>query len=347
MADSRHALVFASIIAFAGIAVILTASHTIPWQATLGLVVLIGIGAWVSPELAEFKEYERGVIFRFGRVRKIAGPGWVWFFPRFERYERVDMRTQSIDMPPQETITKDNVKLSVDAIAFWKVKDPLKVILEVRDPQPKLKQLLIASLRQAVAKLTMEQTLGSIDQLNAELSKALKEVATQWGVEVTRVEVQDVKLPEGLSDAMTQRQESEEYKKKVEIDATARKIALDTLDQATSQLSDKTLTYLYIESLKKVADGKSTKILFPLELSKLAHNLSANVGGGGDSTLDYGKLARLFLERGGGRQVEGGALQPKTPGLKGGELPFRDLIRGPRGLISVRDKSNASAGSAA
>jgi regulator of protease activity HflC (stomatin/prohibitin superfamily) len=307
MANSRHALVFAAILAFAAIVVMLAASRLIPLPLLLGGVVAVGVGAWVAPELVEFKDYERGVVFRFGRFHRLLTAGWHWVFPRFESFERVDLRTQAIDMPPQDAITSDNVKLSVDAIAFYRVKDPLKLVLEVKDPKPKLAQVIVSQLRVAVGRQGWEQAIVSTDQLNEELSKALANVASQWGLQVTRVEVQQIVLPPVLAQAMGKRQAAYEYKVKVETEALARQVALETVDKAASRLSDRTLAYLYLDSLKELAHGKSNKIIFPLELSKLAHLVGNRLGG--ESTPDLGALVKLLGER------ESGPARAKPLGL--------------------------------
>jgi regulator of protease activity HflC (stomatin/prohibitin superfamily) len=300
MADSRHALVFASILAAALIPVFLIASNIASAPFIFLGVVLVGAGAWLAPELTEFREYERGVVFRYGRFNRLAGPGWTLLFPRFERYERVDLRTQAIDMPPQQVMTLDNVRIEVDAIAFWKVKDPLKVVLEVKDPQAKIHQVLVSQLREAVSKMDLNDVQENTDQINERLSSALQNVAATWGIQVTRVEVQQIELPQSLSAAMRKRQEALEYRAKVETEAMGRQVALETVDKAASKLSDKTLAYLYLDSLKAIADGKSTKILFPLELSKLAHNLSSKLGSSSSEQPDYSSLAKVIF----GQQVQ-------------------------------------------
>lgn len=295
MADSRHALVFASILALALIPVVLIATGVVSLPLAILGIFIVGAGAWVAPELVEFKEYERGVVFRFGRFSRQAGPGWTWIFPRFERYERVDLRTQETDMPPQKAMTLDNIRIDIDAIAFWKVKDPVKVVLEVRDPQAKLKQVLVSQLREAVSRMNLDSVQASTDQINAHLSNSLEDVAEAWGIQVTRVEVQHVELPPSLAAAMKKRQEALEYKATVETEAIAKQVALETLNKAASQLDDRTLTYLYLDSLKAVAEGKSTKIVLPLELSKLAHTLSNRLPHH-EAGSDYSALARAFLE---------------------------------------------------
>ncbi len=253
---------------------------------TIGLSapVIIGVGvvilllATVLPRLAEFKEYERGVVFRFGKFRKVAGPGWYIYWPAFESFVLVDLRTTTVDLPYQSVITQDDVEINVDAVIYERVVDAKRAVIQVKDYKAAMRELLRAQIRNTVKKMELEEVLEKTEEISTELKNALKSVSEDWGVEVFKVEVQTIKLPDSLIVAMHKRREAGEYKIKLETEAQAKQISLDIIDKATSRVSPGTLTFLYLDTLKAVANGRATKIVFPVELSNLAKALSDKVG---------------------------------------------------------------------
>jgi len=243
--------------------------------AVLAVIVLI---AYFFPRFEEFKEYERGVVFRFGGFSRVVGPGWIPLFGHVEDVVRVDLRTQTIDIEPQEVITKDEIRIKVDAIVYLQVTNPRKVVIEVKDVKNAVKQVIYSNIREAVSKLTVSEVLSKTDEINAHLKEVLEQVAHDWGVQVTRVEIQRVELPPLLVEANQKRKAAEEFKTRLETEARARQIALEILNEAASKLSAETMAYLYLEALKRVGEGKSTKIVVPMELSKLAQALAEKTG---------------------------------------------------------------------
>jgi len=243
--------------------------------AVLAGIVLI---AYFFPRFEAFKEYERGVVFRFGKFDRVVGPGWIPLFGHVEDAVRVDLRTQTIDIEPQEVITKDEIKIKVDAIVYMQIVNPRKVVVEVKDVKNSVKQVIYANIREAVSKMTVTEVLTKTDEINAQLKEVLEQVAHDWGVQVTRVEIQRVELPQLLVEANQKRKAAEEFKTRLETEARARQIALEILNEAASKLSAETMAYLYLEALKRVGEGKSTKIVVPMELTKLAQALADKTG---------------------------------------------------------------------
>ncbi|MFH0971198.1 MAG: SPFH domain-containing protein [Candidatus Micrarchaeota archaeon] len=254
-------------------------SKLIKQEELLPILVGLALIYFLLPRLYEFKEYERAVVLRFGKYNRTAGPGWIWVFPIFERYFTVDMRVQTYDTKPQEVQTKDDVRIKVDVVSYIRVTNPRKVVLEVRDLGMAITKLLQGEIRLIIGKLDLDEVIEETEEVNEHLFGKLKEVEEAWGFLVLRIELETIELPPTLVEARHKARAAKEYKEKVEIEASARQIALEVLDKAASKMSDKTMTYLYLDALKKISEGKSNKIIFPLELSKLASNVAASMGG--------------------------------------------------------------------
>lgn len=256
---------------------------------TLALIALL---AALSPRLYEFKEYERGVVFQLGRFKYVAKPGWHLLFPAFQSVETVDTRTQTLDIEPQEVITKEDLKLRIDAIAYIRIVDAKKAVIEVKNLQHAISSLLHGELRSQIGQLPMQDVLENMEGLNAKLYQSLKQVEDDWGLKAINVEITHIELPPGLEEAFRRREEAHQYKEKVEIEAAARREAVRILNEATQSMDEKTLAYLYLDTLKHMADGRSSKIILPVELSELAQSITQRLRG---RKLDEKKLAQELV----------------------------------------------------
>jgi regulator of protease activity HflC (stomatin/prohibitin superfamily) len=245
--------------------------------------------------MVELKEYERGVFFRLGKFEKVAGPGWILIFPTIDSFEIVDLRTRTIDVAPQKVVTQDNIAIEVDAIVYLRVVDPKKVVIAVKDVQGALTHLLHANIRSVIGKMTLDEVIRKTEEINAALYSTVKEVEKDWGIFTQNVEIQSIELPPGLIAAMQKRKEAGEYKAKLETEAQAREISLDIINRAASKLSDRTMTLLYVDALKIIANGKSNKIIFPLELSRMAAHLADQTGGKFEDTAQ--SLVKAYMEQ--------------------------------------------------
>jgi regulator of protease activity HflC (stomatin/prohibitin superfamily) len=243
----------------------------------LMLAVLIILYTQSSQYLLILKEYERAVVFRWGAFKTIAGPGWVVLPPLVDSAMIVDLRVQMLEIPPQDVVTRDNIKLAVDALIYMHVVDPKKAIIEVEDYKQASVSFIQANLRDVIGKLVLEQTISNIDQINISLNKNLSKIAFEWGIEVNKVEIQSIELPPTVMDAMHKRRAATEEKAAQIQRAEAQKLTITALEEAGSKLTNPTLHYLYLQSLQKIAEGKSTKFIFPLELSHLAEGLASKI----------------------------------------------------------------------
>ncbi len=224
------------------------------------------------------QEYERAVVYRFGRFTKVGGPGWLVLMPFVDSATKVDLRVQTLEIPAQTVVTKDNIKLTVDAIVYLHVTDAKNAIIKVEDYKDSAVSFIQANLRDVMGKMLLEQVISNIDQININLNRNLSKTAYNWGIEVDKIEIQSVELPPEVMAAMHRKRAAAEDKMAQLQRAEAQKLTLTAMEEAGSKLTNPTLHYMYLQALQKIAEGKSTKLIFPLELSRLAENLSSRVG---------------------------------------------------------------------
>lgn len=242
------------------------------------LVALVLVYTQSGKFFAQVEQYESVLIFRFGKFRKEAGPGWVFTVPFIETMIRVDKRVRTIDVKPQDVITKDNIKVKMDAVIYMKVTDPQAAIIKVEDYNRAAITFTQAHMRDISGTMMLTDLISNIEQFNAELKKDLAEVAKDWGVAVDKVEIQSIELPESIVAAMSERKAAEQKKLAMVEKAQARKLYIEALQEGAGKLTSPTLQYLYLQSLQKIAEGKSSKIIFPMELSRLAEGISSRLG---------------------------------------------------------------------
>ncbi len=232
--------------------------------------------------LLTLKEYERAVIYRAGRVNRVGGPGWTYIIPALESFKIVDLRTQVLDVKPQTIITKDNIVVTVDAIIYLYVnKDAQSVInsvIEVDDYRKGATQFVQATLRDVAGGLTLQELISDIGKLNTQLHKQLVQIATNWGVAVESVELQELIIPKEIEEAFSKRAAAEQGKLAQVQKALGMQAEIDSIREAAQKLDDKSLSYFYIKALEVLGQGASTKFIFPLELSGLIHKLSEKTG---------------------------------------------------------------------
>ncbi len=280
-AEQKQVALFLTLIFFVVFSLLIT--YVLGLLKPLVLLLIIGVVLAVFyakvPSFAiMLREYERAVVFRFGRYVGIKGPGWVILIPFVDSYKIIDLRAKTVDIPIQEVVTADNIKLKIDAIIYIKVKDPEKAVLNVKDYEKAAVSNIQASLRAVIGKMKLSEVISNIDKINELLRKGTEEVTKDWGVEVEKVEIQSVTLPEGVQRAMHELKEAEQKKLAAKELAEGTKIKLSALQEAASKFTDPTLKYLYLQSLQKIAEGKSSKIIFPMELSRLAAGISEKFG---------------------------------------------------------------------
>jgi regulator of protease activity HflC (stomatin/prohibitin superfamily) len=230
------------------------------------------------------EEYQRAVIMRFGRVVRVGGPGWCIVLPFIEKPTIVDLRTQTIDVPKQEVITKGNIEIGIDAVIYLKVgrekESVVKSVVEVEDYRTASRLFVIASLRDVLGNMTLNEIITQIDRVNINLKNNLKEITQAWGIVVENVEIKDVDIPKTVLDAMHREKAAEQDRLSRMEGAKAHEYEIETVKRAAEHLSDKAMAYYYIRALEKLGEGKSTKFMFPMELSRLAESIGKGAQSG-------------------------------------------------------------------
>ena len=216
-------------------------------------------------------EYERGVVFRLGRLVGARGPGIFFLIPIFERMVRVDTRVITMDIPPQEVITLDNVTIKVNAVLYFMVVDPNLAVVKVMDYIRATIQIAQTTLRSVVGQVELDELLARREAINEKLQKIIDEQTEPWGVKVTIVEVKDVELPQTMQRAMAKQAEAEREKRAKVIHAEGEQQASVMLAQAADVIAKEpvTLQLRYLQTLTEVAVEKNSTIIFPLPVDTL------------------------------------------------------------------------------
>lgn len=241
----------------------------------LALVLVILVAAAVRIA----KEYERGVIFRLGRVIAAKGPGLFFIIPIVDREVRVTLRTITMDIPAQDIITKDNVTVRVNAVTYFNVVDPIRSVVAVENHVAATSQIAQTTLRSVLGQTDLDELLAQRDEINQRLQETIDKVTDPWGVKVTLVEVKDVELPETMRRAMARQAESERDRRAKVIHAHGEFEAAETLGNAAEVLEvhPAAMQLRLLSTLTEVASERNSTLVFPLPMELL--RLVEHVGG--------------------------------------------------------------------
>jgi regulator of protease activity HflC (stomatin/prohibitin superfamily) len=242
------------------------------------LVVLAMLGlSLAAASVRVLREYERGVVFRLGRLSELKGPGVVLLMPFVDRLERVSLRTVTLQVPPQEVITRDNVPARVTAVAYFRVIDPNRSIVEIQDVLSATSQIAQTTLRSVLGKAELDTLLSEREQLNESLQHIIDDQTEPWGIKVTTVEIKDVEIPAGMQHAMARQAEAERERRAKIIDAEGEFQAAAKLLEAAEQISRNpvTIQLRYLQTLREIGGNESSTIVFPFPLDLLQPLLKA------------------------------------------------------------------------
>ncbi|MCX6028910.1 MAG: slipin family protein [Chloroflexi bacterium] len=231
-------------------------------------VLILALLAIASAAVKITQEYERGVIFRLGRLIGPKGPGLFFIIPFVDRMVKVDLRTITLDIPSQEAITKDNVTVKVNAVAYFRVMDPSRAIVAVEDYRRATWQIAQTSLRSVLGQSDLDSLLIHREEINQKLQKIIDEQTEPWGIKVSIVEVKDVELPDSLKRAMARQAEAEREKRAKIIHAEGEFVASEQLKNAAEVLGREpaAIQLRYLQTLTEIAVEKNSTIIFPLPL---------------------------------------------------------------------------------
>ncbi|MBL3593069.1 MAG: slipin family protein [Synergistaceae bacterium] len=222
----------------------------------------------LSSALKIVPEYQRGVVFRLGRMIGAKGPGLIIVIPFIDRVVRVDLRVLTLDVPVQEVITKDNVPIKVNAVVYFRVMEPTRSIVEVENYAVATSQLSQTTLRAVLGRSELDDILTAREQINMELQQIIDEKTDPWGIKVSAVEVKELELPEGMKRAMASQAEAERERRAKIISAEGELQASERLSQAAAVMerSPITLQLRYLQTLRDVASEKNSTTIFPIPI---------------------------------------------------------------------------------
>src|SRR6059036_3061158 len=250
-------------------------------QFPLVLIVGIIVFIWLFNSLNVLREYERGVIFRIGRLlAEPKGPGLIWVLWPIDRIVRVGLRTITMDVPTQDVITKDNVSVKVNAVVYFRVVDPLRAIVEVENYLYATSQLAQTTLRSVLGEVGLDDLLSQREKLNQRLQEILDQHTDPWGIKVALVEIKGVDLPENMQRAMARQAEAEREKRAKIIHAQGEADAAQKLSDAAAIISGQpvALQLRYLQTLTEIGVEKNTAIIFPLPIDIMDYFLKARHG---------------------------------------------------------------------
>lgn len=229
------------------------------------LIFLISI---LSAAIKIVQEYERGVIFRLGRLMGPRGPGLFFIIPFVDRMVKVDLRVVTLDIPSQECITRDNVTVKINAVVYYRVIDPARAIVQVEDYRRATWNIAQTTLRNVIGQSELDELLAHRERINEKLQRIIDEQTEPWGVKVSIVEVKDVELPQGMQRAMARQAEAEREKRAKIIHAEGEYQAAQQLAEAARVVSTQpaAIQLRYLQTLTEIAVEKNSTIIFPVPI---------------------------------------------------------------------------------
>ncbi len=233
-----------------------------------GVSILVVVILILASAIRILKEYERGVIFRLGRLTATKGPGIIFLWPLIDKMVKISLRTVVMDVPPQDVITKDNVSVQVNAVLYFRVVDPAKSVVEVENFLFATSQLSQTTLRSVVGQISLDDLLTERDKINSQLQEIIDEHSDPWGIKVSLVEVKHIDLPEEMKRSMAKQAEAERERRAKIIAAEGEFQASAKLTEAAKVLDEtpSALQLRYLQTLVEIGVEKNTTTIFPLPI---------------------------------------------------------------------------------
>jgi regulator of protease activity HflC (stomatin/prohibitin superfamily) len=235
----------------------------------LGVVGVMIVAAFILPQaLRILREYERGVIFRLGRLLGAKGPGLIFLIPMVDRMVKMDLRVVTIDVSKQEIMTRDNVPATVDAVVYFRVVDPIAAVIKVEDFWKATSLIAQTTLRSVLGQAPLDDLLSQRDVINQKLQEIIDRQTEPWGVKVTAVEVKDVALPDSMKRAMAKQAEAERERRAKVVNAEGEFQAAEKMVQAAAMISKEpiALQLRYLQTMREMASEHNTTTFLPLPI---------------------------------------------------------------------------------
>ncbi len=238
------------------------------YPVVIAILVAIFIIIILRVSIKILREYERGVLFRFGRLKGAKGPGIFMIIPFVDRMIKVDLRTVTLDVPPQDVITKDNVPVKVNAVAYFRVMDPEKAIVEIENYKLGTSQIAQTTLRSILGQAELDDLLSRREKINKELQLIIDEQTDPWGVKVSIVEIKDVELPQTIQRAFAKQAEAERERRAKIINSEGEFQASEKLAQAAKVLAEfpASIQLRFLQTLREIATEQNSTIVFPVPI---------------------------------------------------------------------------------
>lgn len=232
------------------------------------MTVLILLGVFLASSVKILREYERGVVFRLGRIIGAKGPGLIILIPAVDKMVKVDLRTVTLDVPPQDIITRDNVSVKVSAVVYFRVLDAIRAIVDVADFHFATSQLAQTTLRSVCGQGELDNLLAERDEINDRIQTILDKDTEPWGVKVSKVEIKEIDLPEGMRRAMAKQAEAERERRSAIINAEGEYQAAQRLADAATIISSSpaAIQLRYLQTLKDIAAENNSTTVFPIPM---------------------------------------------------------------------------------
>ena len=247
-------------------------------MTTFTIVILVLIASLIFSAIKVLNEYERAVIFTFGRFTAVKGPGLIIVIPFVQQMTKVDLRVIVLDVPKQDVISRDNVSVKVNAVVYFRVVDPAKAVIQVANPFEATSQLAQTTLRSVLGQHEMDEMLSQRDKLNADIQRILDQNTDAWGIKVSNVEIKHVDLDESMIRAMARQAEAERTRRAKIIHAEGERQAAQTLVEAAQALAQdpRAMQLRYLQTLADISSEKTSMIIFPLPLDLITPLVKLN-----------------------------------------------------------------------
>jgi len=233
--------------------------------------------------IRQINQYEKGVKFMFGKFHKVMEPGWRIVLPVIQSYQKIDLRTKAVDVPDQNAITKDNVPVNVNAVIYYKVIEAQKAILEIESFQYAILQYAQTTMRNVVGEVTLDELLASRDKVANRIEEIVEVVTNGWGIDVSSVELKDVKLPETMERTIAKQAEAEREKRAVIITSEGELAASENMSLAAKKLAEVpgALHLRTLQSINDISSDQSNTVIFtvPLEIIQAFTGFAKHQGG--------------------------------------------------------------------
>ncbi len=248
--------------------------NTLPILGAIGVIIVL----FLMNAIKVVREYERGVIFRLGRLVAAKGPGLIIIIPIIDKMIKVSLRTITLDVPPQEVITKDNISTQVNAVLFFRVLDPNAAVVEVQNYIEATRQIAMTTLRSILGGFELDQVLGEREKINMQLQQIVDQQTDPWGIKVVNMEIKDVKLPSDMQRAIARQAEAERDRRAKVINAEGELQAATKLGEAAAimERNPTSLQLRYLQTLNDISAENASTIVFPVPIELLSWLKSAS-----------------------------------------------------------------------